>query len=248
MGRTRKTATFSAPILLRALFNEYSLDIPCTTQNPERQRAGNASPLRAIHRHLLPLPLDDIPHRPLHLSLTPQPPRTPVISPPPPPALLHASLIQCPRSISLQPIHHILRRSIPAHNRVHMIRPHVRRDQSPSPALANLPQSPQDNVTPLFIQAIRRLLHQTPHRLQTLPIRSQSRRPRNIMKPVDHPLLPVQMRSITNKGNQISSPSHSLPLGVHTNQVQIPDRSSPSTPSASERAQKYPSLRSRSGV
>ena len=167
-----------------------------------------------MYGHRLPLLCNDIAHRPLYLRSRPKIARASVIRPVSAMCGVQSRFIQSPARIRFQRTHHLFGRSISLNDRMNMICPYVRRDQSPFAALACSQQAAEHDMAPAFVKRIRRPLHDALCFLQPGRIRGQRGRPRHIMKAVHCPFLAVQMRSVTNKSDQVCRRSHSLPLGV----------------------------------
>jgi hypothetical protein len=123
---------------------------------------------------------------------------------PPNPSLLSWTReIQSPAGISLERVHDKLRRNVRIDHDVHVVRAHLRREQTPPFVSADFKDRSESNGALISIQLERFLLKQGFHVLAKLGLRLRQPGTRHVMVAVRCALLAREMRSVTGERNEI---------------------------------------------
>jgi hypothetical protein len=181
-----------------------------------RDREGAPSlRIRHKHRHRLTLSVNHISNRGRNIVPIVQPKRTPMARPAFSIGTVRAGLVQTPASVRFESVHYFLRLRIRFHQRMNVVRAHMRRQKRPSPIRTNLLDRVHDRAPGESIQEVRRLIHQIVHTRCAPRIRLNSAMSRNIMVPIHGTgLVAVQMRTTARERNQVRHARvfHTAPL------------------------------------
>jgi hypothetical protein len=128
--------------------------------------------------------------------------------PSPPTRFIPVDLLQSPAGIRLTVAHHPLRRNFRFNDDMHVITPHMRRQQTPATMTANPRDRFQHDCTTVTVQLISLLIHTPPFRRGKLWIRLQQWASNQIMATVDRTrFLAMKPHAVAGKCDEVP---HSL--------------------------------------